>query len=64
MKATVVLAALLVGVTVAWFGEPAVTAAGLTMSRGYAGRPLEPAWMVLSGVALIALGGVVRRLTP
>ena len=64
MKATVILAVLLIVVVVAWTGEPAALAAGLTATRGYSGTPPEPAWMVLSGVALIALGSLVRRLTP
>ena len=64
MKATIVLAVLLVAILVAWTGEPAALAAGLTGTHGYAGASPEPAWMVLSGVALIALGSVVRRFTP
>ena len=64
MKATIVLAVLLLAILVAWTGEPAALAAGLTGTRGYSGVTPEPAWMVLSGVALIALGSVVRRFTP
>jgi hypothetical protein len=64
MKATAVLAVLLVAILVAWTGEPAAIAASLTGTHGYSGGTPEPAWMVLSGVALIALGSVVRRFTP
>lgn len=64
MKATVVLAVLLLAILVAWTGEPAALAAGLTGTAGYPGVSPEPAWMVLSGVALIALGSIVRRFTP
>ena len=64
MKATVVLAVLLLAILVAWTGEPAALAAGLTGTGGYSGVSPEPAWMVLSGVALIALGSIVRRFTP
>lgn len=64
MKATIVLAVLLVAILVAWTGEPAAVAAGLTGTRGVPGVSPEPAWMVLSGAALIALGSLVRRFTP
>jgi hypothetical protein len=64
MKATLVLAVLLTAVIVAWMAEPAALAAGLTATRGYSVAAPEPAWMLLSGVALIALGSIVRRFTP
>jgi len=64
MKATLVLAVLLITLVVAWTGEPAALAAGLTKTGVPAIAAPEPAWMLLSGVALIALGSLVRRFTP
>jgi hypothetical protein len=64
LKATLVLAVLLITIVVAWMGEPAAVAAGLTKTRVPSIAAPEPVWMLLSGVALIALGSIVRRFTP
>jgi hypothetical protein len=64
MKATLVVAVLLITIVVAWMGEPAALAAGLTKTRVASIAAPEPAWMQLSGVSLIALGSIVRRFTP
>jgi len=64
MKATLVLAVLLIALVVAWTWEPSALAAGLTKTGVPAIAAPEPAWMLLSGVALIALGSLVRRFTP
>jgi hypothetical protein len=58
MKAMVILVGLLSIALLSVFGDPAVAAARLTT------KALEPAWMMLSGAALIALGSAVRRYIP
>jgi len=57
MKATGILIGLVATALVALLAHPAAAADA-------ASKALEPAWMILSGVALIALGKVVRRHIP
>jgi hypothetical protein len=58
MKATVILLALLALSLLSVFGDPATVAAGVST------KAVEPAWMMLSGASLIALGSAVRRYIP
>lgn len=57
MKATVILLALLALSLLSVFGDPATVA-------GVSTKAVEPAWMMLSGASLIALGSAVRRYIP
>jgi hypothetical protein len=56
MKATVILIGLLAMTLMQLLGGTPAGADGPSM--------LEPAWMILSGTALIALGSAVRKLIP
>jgi len=64
MKATLILGGLLAVALFALFGEPAALAAGLTAATEQVSHTSEPAWMIVSGAALIALGSAVRRYVP
>jgi hypothetical protein len=62
MKVLAVLVfALLAAATVFAYGPGGVTA-GVTVAASRAPRPTEPGMLLLSGSALIAAAGLVRRL--
>ena len=61
MKATSVLFVLLVMVMVAVVAAQPVSPVAGAHAPSYA---MEPAWMVLSGAALLALASAVRRYIP
>ena len=57
MKATGILIGLAATAVVPWLAHSAAAADA-------ASKAMEPAWMIFSGVSLIALGNAVRRNTP
>ena len=59
MKATSILF-VIIAMAVAVAAEPVNAVATLHAPE----HAMEPIWMLLSGAALLALAGVVRRLTP
>ena len=62
MKATVVLVVLVALAMVALAAQPVSTPAVTHVAA--AALDLEPAWMVLSGAALIVIASVLRRMAP
>jgi hypothetical protein len=63
MKATIVLVILVAALAMAALAAQPVTPPAVA-HVAEAALSLEPAWMVLSGAALLVLAGIVRRLTP
>lgn len=61
MKATIVLIVLFALAMAALAAAPATPAARLLPAASHA---WEPAWMVLSGAALLGLASIVRRYVP
>lgn len=61
MKATIVLVVLVALAMVALAAQPVSTPAVDHVTE--AALALEPAWMVLSGAALITVAGILRRLS-
>ena len=62
MKATIVLVVLVALAMVALAAQPATTPVVTHVTA--AAQDLEPAWMVLSGAALIVIASVLRRMAP
>ena len=60
MKATGIFIALLATAMAPLLAHPAAAATAIDTGS----KALEPAWMMLSGVSLIALGSAVRRHIP
>jgi hypothetical protein len=64
MKATILLAVLVLVALAAFGAAPAATAAGMTAAAQRAPGVGEPTWMVLSGATLLAVASIVRRYVP
>jgi hypothetical protein len=64
MKATILLAVIVLAVTTAFVGAPTALASGVTAVGQHGPQAWEPAWMLLSGATLIAAASVVRRYVP
>lgn len=62
MKATIVLVVLVALAMVALAAQPVNTPVASHVAA--AALDLEPAWMVLSGAALIVVASVLRRMAP
>ena len=62
MKAIIVLVVLVALAMVALAAQPVSTPAVTAVAA--AGLALEPAWMVLSGAALLTIASILRRFTP
>jgi len=64
MKATILIAVLVLVALGAFVAAPAALAAGATAAAEHGPQAWEPAWMLLSGATLIAAASAVRRYVP
>ena len=64
MKATILFVAFVVLAAALVAAEPSALATGLTVATAQATHAPEPAWMLLSGAALLGAASAVRRFVP
>jgi hypothetical protein len=64
MKATILLAVLVLVALAGFVAVPAALASGVTAAAEHAPRSGEPAWMLLSGATLLGVASAVRRYVP
>jgi hypothetical protein len=64
MKATILLVVLGLVALAVFAAAPAALAAGVAAAAEHAPKSGEPAWMLLSGAALLGVASAVRRYIP
>jgi len=64
MRALIIILVVVVAVAIGALAAQPLTPPAVVSDATAAALAFEPAWMVLSGAALLVLAGVVRRLAP